>query len=74
MNTSEILQRNLERARIARGLSCIGLSKLAGLPLSAVGKISRGETPSPGIVSIASIAKALRVSIDWLVSGRGAPK
>lgn len=60
----------IREAREARGLTKTGLAAEAGLSQGAVGKLERGEFRASQRV-LESMARALSVGLDWLVSGEG---
>jgi transcriptional regulator with XRE-family HTH domain len=62
----------VHKLRTAAGLSCEQLSKLAGMSPSYIGNLERGDIQSPSARTLLKIAKALRVSMEFLVSGKGA--
>ena len=60
----------LRLARVACGLSVLGLAQLADASHTAVGNIERGGT-MPSIATVEALAKALNVSPGWLGYGIG---
>lgn len=63
----------LMRARSAKGLSKHELEELSGLSRGAIKAYERGNT-LPRIDSLAKLAEALGVSINWLTYGNHPPK
>lgn len=61
--------RLLEFRRIS-GLTQKGLSKLSGIPQPMISRYERGEA-EPVSSNIIKIAKALNISLDWLMTGEG---
>jgi len=68
---AQTLSDRLKTARAASGLSARKLSKLAGLAEGHVAMIERGTVDDGSVQTIGKIAKALGVSLDWLVFGDG---
>lgn len=65
-----------ERLRSTRELGEVPayeLAKLAGLSAAYVGHLERGRVKKPGMDAVASLARVLGVSIDYLVAGTGDP-
>lgn len=60
----------VQKLRTAAGLSCEQLSKLAGMSPSYIGNLERGDIQSPSARTLLKIAKALGVSMEFLVSGK----
>ena len=61
-----------DRVRMARtrsGISTDDLDRKAGLAIGHTYKIETGKRLSPSIETVAAIASALGVSIDWLITG-----
>jgi len=75
MNKNEIdriivnFGQNVLRRRLAKGMTQEGLAAKAGLHRSYIADIERGER-NPSIISIARIAKALKVSMSLLMKVR----
>jgi transcriptional regulator with XRE-family HTH domain len=69
----QTLAQRLRRARKAAGLSARRLDALAGLTPCHTSLIESGLRENPKATTVAALAKALGVSLDWLVSGRGPP-
>lgn len=63
----------LARARSAKGVSKHELEELSGLSRGAIKAYERGTT-LPRIDSLAKLAEALGVSINWLAYGNHPPK
>lgn len=64
------------RARIlslreSKGLSQEALGKLAGVSQMAISGIESGRTREPEATTIVAIARALRVTVEYLWSGKG---
>lgn len=68
---SQTLSDRLRIARKAADLTARELSKRAGLAEGHVAMIERGTVDDGRVQTIAKIADALGVSLDWLVFGRG---
>jgi SOS-response transcriptional repressor LexA len=60
----------IKSARKALGITQVELSKAARVLQSTIGDLERGRTS--GTPSLVQIAKALKVSADWLATGKGA--
>lgn len=58
---------NLKRLRIKQGITQHGLSKKSGITYSTLAKIEGDFVKKPGVQMIASIAKALNVSMEDLL-------
>lgn len=67
----DTLPRRLEHARGIRGLKRATLAQRAGLDPSHVRLIEEGEREHPSATTLAKLAEALDVSLDWLVRGIG---
>lgn len=71
-------EKRIDWIRQNRGLSMSGLSEAAGLSRATVGNTIRrerdGETVGFSGDSLTKIAKAARVSIEWLTTGQGQPE
>lgn len=63
-----IFSANLRAARLERGLSQERLAHIAGLNMTHVARIERGER-EPGVRSVAKLAKGLGVSAAVLFDG-----
>lgn len=50
--------------------NAIALSKKTGIPQATIYRIMNGDIKSPRSENLEPIAKALKVSIDWLVTGK----
>jgi len=74
----EDLGRNLRTTRKAHGLSQEAVARRAGVSLNLYGKLERSELTNPHYTTVASLARALDVSVDELVEGSvgkaGAPE
>lgn len=68
---TQTLSDRLRIAREAAGLTARKLSKLAGLAEGHVAMIERGTVEDGSVQTIGKIARALGVSLDWLVFGKG---
>jgi len=66
--SSKIISRNIKKYRKKLGLSQDQLARKADIPYSTYLKIESGYTPNPSIQTVANIAKALKVSVDRLIS------
>lgn len=73
MSTNRLasLPRRLAHARKAAGLNRSALALRAGLNPSHVRLIEEGEREDPTGTTLAKLAEALGVSLDWLVRGIG---
>jgi len=67
----DTLPRRLEHARKAAGLNRTALATKAGLNASHVRLIEEGHREDPSGTTLAKLADALGVSLDWLVRGVG---
>lgn len=61
----------LKRLCAGANVSHESVSHAAGLSAGHVGVIVNGHVKSPRVDATARIARALGVSLDWLVSGEG---
>lgn len=57
--------------RVSHKWSQAKLAKVAGLAQASVANIERGQTKGGLAVTLAKIAKALNVNVDWLRTGKG---
>ena len=64
--------RRLRGLRQEKGLSQADLARLAGIHPMQVGKYERGEG-YPAVESLVALARALTVSIDFLLTGENEP-
>lgn len=62
----------MRMARSYAGLSARGLSALAGLAPSHVNLIET-RVENVGAQTVASLARVLGVTTDWLITGKGEP-
>ena len=67
------LGKRLQKARQAAGMTQQQLCSAANLSFSTLTKIERGAIKSPSIFTVQSIAEALHLSLDELLSGNGKP-
>jgi transcriptional regulator with XRE-family HTH domain len=72
MNPIEI-GRRIRQARNAKGLTQKALGKLAGVSESAVSQWESGKIEKIQGPTLRKLARALGVSIDWILDGEGAP-
>lgn len=63
----------VEAARKLRGLTQNGLCLKAGVGESVVCNLEKGHT-TPRVDTLAALAEALEVSLNWLVYGNHPPK
>jgi len=61
-----MLGKTIKGLRVKKGLSQEKLARLADVALNTVAKIEAGESKHPTIQTMAGIAKALGVSLDYL--------
>ena len=61
------IAKNIRQHRKKLGLSQDKLSKLANVAYNTIVKIESGENPNPTIETLQKIAKALNVSIEYLL-------
>ncbi len=54
--------------RKRKGWNQLELARAAGIPQPTICRLESGDTEQPELVTITKIAKALEVSIDYLVS------
>jgi transcriptional regulator with XRE-family HTH domain len=69
-----MLAENLRLARERAGLTQQQLAVAAGLSVSIVSQIEQGKTPDPRVSTVTSLARALGVGIQDLVSREEAAK
>ena len=65
------MQERIRRARRRAGLSQAGLAELVNVRRSAVSNWESANEVLPSMQNLLSIAKACRVSLEWLGTGRG---
>ena len=65
------MQERIRRARRRAGLSQTELAALVGVRRSAVSDWGSANETLPSMQNLLSIAKACRVSLEWLGTGRG---
>lgn len=70
MDTAERLRAKM----IELGLNESQLGRLSGVPQPTINRILSGESSSPRRPTVEKIARALRVSPDWLMFGTGEDK
>lgn len=69
-----LLGQRLRTARLARGWSQLELAVRCGLHAQIIGRIERGQTPTPRMTTIGALARALDIAPAWLLSDDpGAP-
>lgn len=68
--TTTIAER-LRSARVRAGLTQRGLSRAAELSPTYVGMVERSQRVDPQAQSLAKLAKALGVRVEWLITGEG---
>jgi len=61
----------IKEARMARGLSQRELDRTAGLAKNHVWSLEAKDHPHTSYATLAAIASALDVSLDWLATGKG---
>jgi transcriptional regulator with XRE-family HTH domain len=61
----------LRDIRESRGMTESDLSRASGIPTSTISRIEHGETLSPGIIVVARLCAAMRVSVDELLTRAG---
>lgn len=61
------LSRNIKRLRVSAKLTQSELSWASGIPQGAISNLESGGTKSPGIYVIASLARALGVTVEKLL-------
>lgn len=57
-----------------KGISPAALSRISGINPARISEILSGRTKRPGPKSVAKIAKALDIDLNWLVTGEGSPE
>lgn len=67
-----MLSERLRRAREAAGISCRELDRLAGITPGHSWSLERGARATPTSATASALARALGVSLDWLIDGQGA--
>lgn len=65
------LARRLQELLDERRLTQTRVAELAGLPNETVNRIVRGTTKNPGVYTMLKIARALGVTLGWLVGEKG---
>jgi len=65
------LAKRLKESRMAAGLSQTELAKRVGVTPGAISNLERGDSKSMAADHIFAAAKILRVSPEWLATGRG---
>lgn len=65
------MQERIRRARRKAGLSQAGLAELVKVQRSAVSNWESANDVQPSMQNMVAIARACRVSIEWLGTGRG---
>ena len=65
------MQERIRRARRRAGLSQAGLAELVNVQRSAVSNWESANGALPSMQNLLAIAKACRVSLEWLGTGRG---
>lgn len=66
------MQERIRRARRRAGLSQAGLAELVNVQRSAVSNWESANGALPSMQNLLAVAKACRVSLEWLGTGRGA--
>lgn len=66
------MQERVRRARRRAGLSQAGLAELVNVQRSAVSNWESANGALPSMHNLLAVAKACRVSLEWLGTGRGA--
>ena len=66
------MQERIRRARRRAGLSQAGLAELVNVQRSAVSNWESANGVLPNMQNLLAVAKACRVSLEWLGTGRGA--
>lgn len=64
----------LKHARSAAKLSQEELGRAAGMTKQAISGIERGETKIPGADTVEAICAVLKITTNWLVTGKGEPQ
>lgn len=65
------MQERIRRARRRAGLSQAGLAELVNVQRSAVSNWESANGVLPNMQNLLAVAKACRVSLEWLGTGRG---
>lgn len=71
MRTPKTLAARLKWARRARDLNARQVDDLAHLTRGHTMLIERGLRVDPSVSTVAALARALGVSLDWLIAGYG---
>lgn len=72
MDEAKMIQEMAERVRGRRKelrLSVLETSVLAGVHEQTLYSVEEGQTKNPGVITLARIADALKVSPGWLIYG-----
>lgn len=67
------LARRLKERRKALGMSQTGVAKRAGVSVVTLQKMEYGSTQSPDVATLEGVARALGVTVPWLLYGGDAP-
>lgn len=67
------LRDRLRRARKTARLTQAGLAQMLGIVPSAVAQWERPRGTAPTAANLARVAECLKVSFEWLATGRGSP-
>ena len=68
MSTNQNLANNIKKLREAKGLSQEKLARLADVANNTLIKMDSGENQNPTLNSLKKVAKALGVSVDYLIN------
>ena len=68
MSTNQNLANNIKKLREAKGLSQEKLARLADVANNTLIKMESGENQNPTLNSLKKVAKALGVSVDYLIN------
>jgi len=67
MSKAALLGKRVKLLRLERGLSQGDIEKVAGICRSHISNIESGKIGNPGLYTLERIAKALKVSISYLL-------
>lgn len=67
MKKAALIGKRIRLLRLERGLSQVDIEKAAGISRSHLSNIESGKIENPGLHTLERIAKALKISISYLL-------